>query len=179
MKKKLCVVAMMTTLFIWGCGQEEKKAEIPAPEMTTAVEEAMDTVEEAAGEAKGQVEEAAEQATQAVEETVTPAVEKVRKTVVAATDKARETVAAAADKLTTTTVESVVLDNAYGKIILSHKKHAEIHGCIVCHGDQKPGTLNLGKDAGHALCLGCHKAKSGPTACTQCHQKKAPVSGGY
>jgi len=180
MKKKLCVVAMMAALMLWGCGQEEKKAEVPAPEIPTAVEEAMDTVEEAAGEAMEQVEEAAEQATQAVEETMTPAVDKARETVIAATDKARETVSAAVDKVTTTTVESVVLENAYGKIVLPHKKHAQAHGCIVCHGEQKPGPLKLGKDAGHALCQGCHKEKqAGPTACAQCHQKKAPAAGGY
>ncbi|PKN48637.1 MAG: cytochrome C [Deltaproteobacteria bacterium HGW-Deltaproteobacteria-16] len=71
-------------------------------------------------------------------------------------------------------MESIVIDNKNGQVILPHKKHAEAYGCVVCHGDKKPGPHKLGKDAAHALCQGCHKEKkAGPTGCTQCHQKKA------
>ena len=187
MKKKLCVVAMMASLMLWGCTQEEKKAEAPAPESMTAVEQAKEKVEEATEavkEATKAVEEAVEEKAAVVEKKAAPVVEKTKQAaadVKAAVEKKIAPPAApvveksgqtAPDKLTTT-VETVVIDNKNGKVVLSHKKHAEAHGCTACHGAQKPGPFKLGKDAAHALCQGCHKKnQAGPTSCTQCHQKK-------
>ena len=181
MKKKLCVVAVMASLLLWGCTQEEKQAEAPAPESMTAVEQAKEKVEEAtetvkekakaAGEA---VEEKSKAVGEAVEEKAAVVVEKSKQTatdIKAAVEEKSGQITA--DK-TTTTVETVVIDNKNGKVVLSHKKHAEAHGCAACHGTKKPGPFELGKDAAHALCQGCHKKnQAGPTSCTQCHQKKA------
>ncbi len=72
-----------------------------------------------------------------------------------------------------TIVETIVINNDHGKVVLQHQKHAEAFGCSVCHEDQQPGPLELGKDKAHALCQGCHKEKNaGPTSCLKCHQKK-------
>jgi hypothetical protein len=172
----------MATLLLWGCGQEEEKAAAPMPETSPAVTESVDLAEETA-----QTEGAVEEAPPTVGETAAAAVETVQEKVAAAKEVVREKAAVVVEKSEkaaaeikeavakpTTTLESVTLDNSYGKIILPHKAHAEAHGCIPCHGTDKPGPLSLGKDAGHALCQGCHKAKqAGPTSCTQCHQKKA------
>lgn len=176
MKKKLCVLAMMTGLMVWSCGQEEKKAEAPAPEPMTSVEQTMNTMEKEAEAVVEKVEESAGAVVAQVKEAV-PAMEK--KTAAVA-EKVQEKAASVVAKKVTTTVETVVIDNSYGKITFSHKKHADVHGCTACHGDQKPGSLKLGKEAGHTLCQGCHKLKNGPTKCTQCHEKKAkPAGGGY
>lgn len=182
MKKKLCVVAMMASLMFWGCTQEEKQAEAPAPESMTAVEQAKEKMEEATEavkEATKAVEVAVEEKAAVVEEKAAPMVEKTKQAaadVKAAVEKKIAPAPPVAEKSDkpTTTVETVVIDNKNGKVVLSHKKHAEAHGCTACHGDQKPGPLKLGKDAAHALCQGCHKKnQAGPTSCTQCHQKKS------
>lgn len=170
MKKKLCVVALMASLMLWGCTQKEKQAEAPAPESTTAAEQTKEKVEEATEADK----EKAKAVGEAVEEKAAVVVEKSKQKAAdiktAVEEKSGQT---AADK-PTTTVETVVIDNKNGKVVLSHKKHAEAHGCAACHGDQKPGPLKLEKEAAHALCQGCHKKNQGaPTSCTQCHQKKA------
>ncbi|MBU3937606.1 MAG: cytochrome c family protein [Proteobacteria bacterium] len=180
MKKNLCIVAMMACLMLWGCSQEEKQAEAPAPETMPAVEQAMDKAKEAAEAVAEKVEktteavvEKTEQKIEAVEKKATTVAEKVEEKVVPAVEKSVAAVKTTAAKLTTT-VESVTIDNKNGKVVLPHKKHAEAYGCAVCHGDKKPGPQKLGKEAVHALCQGCHKEKkSGPTACNQCHQKKA------
>lgn len=188
MKKKLCVVAMMASLMLWGCTQEEKQAEAPAPGTTATVEQAKEKVEEATETVKEKA-KAVEKAVEEKAKTVGEAVEKqaavVEKKAATVVEKGKQTAAdikaavkekseqIATDK-PTTTVETVTIDNKNGKVVLSHKKHAEAHGCAACHGARKPGPLKLGKEAAHALCQGCHKKNQGaPTSCTQCHQKKA------
>ncbi|PKN23625.1 MAG: hypothetical protein CVU68_00460 [Deltaproteobacteria bacterium HGW-Deltaproteobacteria-3] len=154
MKRNLCIGMIMAGLILWGCGQEEKQAETPPPATMPTVEQAMDKAKETAGAVSGQAEKTAEAVAEKVAETAAQAKEAVAKPV--------------------TTVESIVIDNKNGQVILPHKKHAEAYGCAVCHGDKTPGPFKLGKDAAHALCQGCHKEKkAGPTGCTQCHQKKA------
>ncbi|MBU2537633.1 MAG: cytochrome c family protein [Proteobacteria bacterium] len=173
MKKNLCIVAIMVCLMLWGCGQEEKQAEAPAPETMPAVEKAIDKAKEAA-EA---VAEKVEKTTEAVVEKAEQKIEAVEGKTAIVVEKAATVVEKSAEPTPakfTTTVESVTIDNKNGKVVLSHKKHAEAYGCVVCHGAKKPGPQKLGKEAAHALCQGCHKEKkSGPTACNQCHQKKA------
>lgn len=152
----------------------KEKVQEAAGEVKETVVDATVAVKEEATEVAGAVKEKVQVAAGAVKETV------VEKTA-AVTEKIEEklepaipvtVVQEAADKLTTT-VETVELDNKNGKVVLAHKKHAEAHGCAACHGEQTPGPFKLGKDAGHALCQGCHKAmKAGPTSCSKCHQKK-------
>lgn len=198
MKKKLCVVAMLAVLMLWGCTPDEKKAEAPASktmptavqvkdkavEATKAVEEKVKEKIEQKKEQKAVVavqEEKVGEATKAVDEAVEEkakqevAVADQEKTVETA-EKVEKKAASVVEKegqALTTTVESVVIDNKKGKVVLSHKKHAEAYGCTACHGDQKPGPFKMEKDKAHALCQGCHKEKkAGPTTnCTECHQK--------
>jgi uncharacterized lipoprotein NlpE involved in copper resistance len=199
MKKKLCIVAMMAALMLWGCTPDEKKAEPPAPETMSAAEQVKDKAVEVTKEvveATKAAEEVAEEkvveattavveATKAVDEAVEEKIEKrvEQQAAVVAQEKAVETAEKMEEKAAsvveksgqpvTTTVESVVIDNNKGKVVLLHKRHAEAYGCAACHGDQKPGPFTLGKDKAHALCQGCHKEKkAGPTSCTKCHQKK-------
>ena len=244
MKKRLCVVAMMAVLMLWGCTPDEKKGEAPVPkraptavqvkdkaieatrvakeklkEATKEVVEATKAVEEKVEEKIGQkaeqkaavavqeekVEEATkavdaaveekvekeavvavqeekvEEATKAVDEAVEKKVEQeavvaVHEEKVETAEKVEKKAASVVEKegqAATTTVESVVIDNKKGKVVLSHKKHAEAYGCTACHGDQKPGPFKMEKDKAHALCQGCHKEKkAGPTTnCAECHQK--------
>ena len=144
---------------------EEKVAEATTEtvEATKAVVEATKAVDEAVEE---KIEKTVEQqAAVAVQKKPAEPVEKM--------EKKAASVVAESGQPATTTVESVVIDNKKGKVVLLHKKHAEAYGCAACHGDQKPGPLTLGKDKAHALCQGCHKEKkAGPTSCAKCHQKQ-------
>ncbi|MEK6201692.1 MAG: hypothetical protein N2A40_04655 [Desulfobulbaceae bacterium] len=217
MKKKFSVVALMAVLMLWGCNPAEKKAEAPAPETKSVVEQAMDKAVKVTETAKEELEKTTQEAAKAinaadavVEKAITAEGEKVEEAADAVSDAAKEVVEAFEKKIEikaeqqaavavqeekvevaekieqqaasvvkvskqaeTTTVESIVIDNKNGKVVLLHKKHAEAFSCAVCHGDQKPGPFELGKEKGHALCQGCHKEKkAGPTTCTKCHQKK-------
>jgi len=161
MNKKIGVIGMMVVMALWGCGQGEKPAEAPP-----AVEQAVQQAQEAAG---GMMKQAG-QAASAVQEKAA-AMQKQAETVVAQGEKAVADVKGAAKEALAP--ETVTLNPKQGAITLPHKKHAEAHGCKTCHGEQTPGPLALGKEKGHALCLGCHKKmQAGPTSCTKCHQKK-------
>ena len=139
---------------------QEKKVE----ETTGAVADATQAVGEA-------VEKKAEQeAAVAVQEKKVEAAVKVEEKAASVVEKSGQAA--------TTTVESVVIDNKNGKVVLQHKRHAEAYGCAACHGDQKPGPFKLGKEKAHALCQGCHKEKNGPTSCNKCHQKKRKAAEG-
>ena len=172
MKTKFYVIAMVASLLLWGCTKEEKTTEAPTPELTTAVEQTKEKVQEAGEAVKDTataVEEKVEEKTAEVEKKVEPMVEK-GKQAVADVKAAVEKKIAPAEPV----AETVVIENTNGKVVLPHKKNAEAQGCPACHGTQKPGPLKLGKEAAHALCQGCHKKnQAGPTNCTQCHQKKA------
>ncbi|MDD3813528.1 MAG: hypothetical protein PHZ02_02690 [Desulfocapsaceae bacterium] len=140
-------------------GEEEKVAEAAAA-VSDAAKEVVEAVEK-------KIEINAEQQTAvAVQEEKVKVAEKMEQQAASAVEVSGQAV--------TTKVESIVIENKNGKVLLSHKKHAEAYGCAACHGDQKPGPFMLGKDKAHALCQGCHKEKkAGPTSCSKCHQKKA------
>jgi type 1 fimbria pilin len=69
--------------------------------------------------------------------------------------------------------DTVVLTAKNGDVTFNHKVHSESMDCKVCHGDGKPGKVDLTKDTAHALCKDCHvKKAAGPTKCGECHKKK-------
>lgn len=156
----------------------KEKLEDTTKEVAEAVKAADEVVEEKVAEtitAAKAVDEAVEenleikaeqQAAVAVQEEKVEAAEKMEEQAASVVEESGQAV--------TTTVESIVIDNKNGKVVLLHKKHAEAFGCAACHGDQEPGPFELGKEKAHALCQGCHKEKkAGPTSCAKCHQKKA------
>ncbi len=188
MKKKLYVVAMMVVLMLWGCTPDEKKQEAPVPKAMSTAVQVKDKAVEATMAAKEKLKEATQEvveATKAVEEKVEEkigrkaeqeAVVAVQEEKVESAVKVEKKAASVVEKegqAVTTMVESVVIDNNKGKVVLSHKKHAEAYGCAACHGDKKPGPFKMDKEVAHALCQGCHKEKkAGPTTnCAECHQK--------
>ena len=68
----------------------------------------------------------------------------------------------------------VVIPAKQGNVTFNHKAH-QSQGCKNCHGEGKPGKIELSKDKAHKLCIDCHKEKGkGPAdekACTACHKK--------
>jgi cytochrome c553 len=73
--------------------------------------------------------------------------------------------------LATDPPDSVTLEAKNGNVTFSHKGHAAMMDCTVCH---LPDTFKLeyDRDSGHAACLDCHKEKgAGPTRCGDCHKK--------
>ncbi len=149
--------------------EKRTEQEAAVAEQEKKVEEATQAVEEAVEE-KAKQEAAVAEQEKKVEAAVAVQEEKVDAAV-----KMEEKAASVVEKdgqAATTTVETVVIDNKNGKVVLMHKRHAEAYGCTVCHGDQEPGPFELGKEKAHALCKGCHKEKNGPTSCNKCHQKK-------
>lgn len=81
-------------------------------------------------------------------------------------------VAVAVPDVTETHVsEFVVFEGKKGVVTLTHAKHGEQYGCVVCHGDVAPGAYELGKSAAHTMCKRCHKADGGPVKCGGCHIK--------
>ncbi|OQY18681.1 MAG: hypothetical protein B6I36_06385 [Desulfobacteraceae bacterium 4572_35.1] len=72
----------------------------------------------------------------------------------------------------TTSIVSVQLENKFGSVLIPHSLHVKLYYCIACHGDNKPGKIEMTKKQYHATCRGCHaKLKSGPTKCRSCHQR--------
>jgi cytochrome c553 len=64
----------------------------------------------------------------------------------------------------------VVFQARLGDVELRHDRHLERRAsCRACHGDGPVGKVELDKDRGHAVCVGCHKEQGGPTACSGCH----------
>lgn len=56
--------------------------------------------------------------------------------------------------------------------VFPHAKHQEKIECDACHKDANfPADKNWDMKKGHALCLGCHKAKNqGAVKCDGCHK---------
>lgn len=69
--------------------------------------------------------------------------------------------------------DTVVLKAKNGDVTFNHKAHSDnLNDCKICHGADKPGKIELGKEKGHALCKDCHtKSAQGPIKCGDCHKK--------
>lgn len=68
--------------------------------------------------------------------------------------------------------DTVVMKAKNGDVTFNHKAHSGIMDCKGCHGEGKPGKVDVDKDAAHAMCKDCHVKKSaGPTKCGECHKK--------
>lgn len=66
--------------------------------------------------------------------------------------------------------ESVTLEAKNGNITFNHQAHSQLTDCQTCHGEGTPGAIELGRDRGHELCMGCHKEMGGgPVKCAECH----------
>ena len=61
-----------------------------------------------------------------------------------------------------------------GPVTFDHKAHQK-QGCKNCHGEGKPGKIELGEKKAHEMCIKCHKEKAkGPAdekKCDGCHKK--------
>ena len=69
--------------------------------------------------------------------------------------------------------DTVVIEAKNGNITFNHKAHQDnLKDCKICHGDAKPGKIELDKEKAHALCKDCHtKNGKGTTKCGECHKK--------
>ena len=196
MTKRILWISVITAAFLFsGCdsGEEQKprtatpqvvkpdkpiETPVPKPAEDTAKdtppvvvnEDVKAAVEEASKAASETAKEAVEKTSVAIEETVKAAEDKA----VAVEKKATEVSSAAVTAVTAKASgpDEVVLEASYGKVTLPHAMHAEAYACSNCHGDSAPGAMELGKDAAHTLCRGCHKDEGvGPTGCKDCHKK--------
>ncbi|BCR03304.1 c-type cytochrome [Desulfuromonas versatilis] len=52
---------------------------------------------------------------------------------------------------------------------ICHHRGVDAGSCRACH-EADPLAPNS-RDAFHKLCIGCHKHKSGPTGCNDCHHR--------
>jgi hypothetical protein len=69
--------------------------------------------------------------------------------------------------------ETVVLEARNGNITLTHAAHAARIECATCHGEGAPGAIELDRDSGHKLCMGCHEQQgAGPVKCAECHVRE-------
>jgi surface antigen len=60
-----------------------------------------------------------------------------------------------------------------GTVTFNHKAHSEKQDCACCHQGE-PAKIEIDKTAAHgAACKDCHKEKTGPTKCKECHVKEA------
>ena len=184
----LLIVLLVASLSVVACSKKEE-AQAPAPEKAaetaaaTVTEKAAETaaqVEEKAADVAAQVEEKAVEAAAQVEEKAVEAAAATESAVQAATEQAAEVAAKVEEKAAEATQavaeaasgDSIVIENTYGKVTFNHKVHSEAFDCALCHGEGEPGALDMGKDAAHAACKGCHQEKgAGPVKCSECHIK--------
>lgn len=67
--------------------------------------------------------------------------------------------------------DSVTYESKKGSVTFDHKGHSEKMDCAACHAGE-PAKIAIDKDSAHgASCKDCHKEKSGPTKCNDCHVK--------
>lgn len=68
----------------------------------------------------------------------------------------------------------IILKTEEGKkpAVFPHAKHQANNACDACHKNANfPADKKWDFKQGHALCMGCHKAKNeGPTKCNGCHE---------
>jgi len=70
--------------------------------------------------------------------------------------------------------DTIPLPSKEGNVAFNHKAHMKA-GCKNCHGEGKPGKIELNKDKAHKLCIDCHKEKKVAVQdeknCAACHKK--------
>lgn len=138
-----------------------------ADDMVVIVQEKSEEVLEKAAEMADTARERSKEFAAKANETGTSVSVEISKNVDNAKQSAQKVVA-----VVTAPVE-VVLENMKGTVTLPHKMHSDSFDCTVCHGEETPGPLKLGKKEAHKLCKTCHQEKeAGPTKCTGCHVKK-------
>lgn len=199
MKRMPILCGLLLALLLFGCQKTEEPApaqtapapQQQAPTLTEAVKEDIATVVEEAQEIKEAVAEDVAEIAQKAKEEIAVVVEKgeqalsevsdaaeetavaAKEQIVAAADSAKAAVDETVAKLTpTTSPETIVFTATMGNVTMPHLVHADAFSCATCHGDGVPGALDLGREAAHALCIGCHQEqKAGPTGCRDCHVK--------
>lgn len=70
----------------------------------------------------------------------------------------------------------VTYENAMGNVEFDHGMHMKVveGSCknAACHGDSKPGPIEINKEKAHSkMCKTCHQESGGPTGCKNCHKK--------
>lgn len=73
----------------------------------------------------------------------------------------------------TASLASANIIKAYnGDIPFDHKAHRSMFKCADCH-EGAPRYVELNKQSGHKLCIGCHKKQgAGPAVnCSGCHRQ--------
>ena len=169
MFKILFIGGLLMAMTLFGCQQSEQTQPAQTPSTQTPSAPQQSAPEE---KAPGTVDTQAK----TLDDVIEKAVEATEETAVAAKDTAQDDAAdqtaAAKDVATATStdnLEDVVFKGTFGTVTMSHQIHAAFD-CAHCHGEGTPGTLDLGREAAHDLCIGCHKEQNaGPTACAACH----------
>lgn len=183
-------MALLTTLIITACTQEQPAAPKPADPTPAAVPAAVEAAKQVAEEVKQKVEETAAAATTEAEKSV----EAVKEQAAAVTEQAKAAVTETADKVkqeaaaAVTATAAVVAkpaataakgpkvvsyETSMGKVTFDHAAHADKLACSKCHPTEPAVTIAMTKEIGHTLCKGCHQTSGGnaPTACAGCHVK--------
>lgn len=181
---RIIIGGLLVTLTLFGCQQSEQtqpaqtpSAQTPsAPQQSAPEEKAPETIVTTTDESnEGMVETEA----RTVDDVIEKAVEETGETAVAEKETAQDGAAmvgdqAAADKehataTSTDNLEDVIFKGSFGTVTMSHQVHAAF-SCAQCHGEGIPGTIELGREAAHDLCIGCHQEQNaGPTTCAACH----------
>jgi predicted CXXCH cytochrome family protein len=67
----------------------------------------------------------------------------------------------------------IIFPTANGNVSFMHGDHQDSEkDCAICHPGGKTGKIpGFSKEAAHKFCIDCHKQKSGPTKCAECHEK--------
>lgn len=70
----------------------------------------------------------------------------------------------------------VTYESSMGNVEFDHSMHMQKveNSCqnTACHGDNKPGPIDINKEIAHGkMCKTCHAETAGPTGCKECHQK--------
>ena len=196
MKVKYLMAVVLVLFVCVGCGRDDSEkssvADRPAADQNqdqVFTQEAMDKINEVAGpiidkaekttsEVASKVAEQTKMARKrsgefaaALQEETAPVVKKTGSALIVAGEKVQK----AGEVMSAP--EKMVIDNNKGKVTLPHRVHGKSFGCAACHGEKKPGALELGKAKAHTLCKGCHKEKGkGPIKCSGCHEKKVEAA---
>lgn len=179
-------MALLATLIMTACTQEQPPAPKPAEPAPTATIPAVEAAKQVAEEVKQKVEETAVAAKTEAEKSV----EVVKEQAAAVTEQAKTAVTETADKVKQETAAAVTAvakpvaaaakapkvvsyETSMGKVTFDHAGHADKLACSKCHPTEPAMTIVINKEVGHTLCKGCHQSSGGnaPTACAGCHVK--------